>query len=115
VPNARIHARSALARLCETTRASGTDWGLGTEARSRALLSEGQAAENSYQEAIERLGRTRMRPAAARARLLYGEWLRREPPGSRSKAGTAPDGATGRSAWPYERIQPSPRPSRFGA
>jgi DNA-binding CsgD family transcriptional regulator len=65
-------------RLSETTRASGTDWALGAEARSRALLSEGEAAENCYREAIERLDRTRMRPAAARARLLYGEWLRRE-------------------------------------
>ena len=71
-------ASDALARLSETTRASGTDWALGIEARSRALLSEGQAAENYYREAIERLGRTRMRPAAARAHLLYGEWLRRE-------------------------------------
>ena len=71
-------AADALQRLCETTRASGTDWALGTEARSRALLSEGQTAENGYREAIERLGHTRMRPAAARAHLLYGEWLRRE-------------------------------------
>jgi DNA-binding CsgD family transcriptional regulator/tetratricopeptide (TPR) repeat protein len=68
----------ALRRLSETTRASGTDWALGTEARSRALLSSGETAENCYREAIERLGRTRMRPAVARARLLYGEWLRRE-------------------------------------
>jgi DNA-binding CsgD family transcriptional regulator len=71
-------ASDALRRLSETTRPSGTDWALGTEARSRALLSEGQTAENCYREAIERLDRTRMRPAAARARLLYGEWLRRE-------------------------------------
>jgi DNA-binding CsgD family transcriptional regulator len=71
-------ASDALRRLTETTRASGTDWAAGTEARSRALLSEGETAENYYREAIERLGRTRMRPAAARARLLYGEWLRRE-------------------------------------
>jgi DNA-binding CsgD family transcriptional regulator len=71
-------ASDALQRLSETTRASGTDWALGTEARSRALLSKGQAAENCYREAIERLGRTRMRPAVARAHLLYGEWLRRE-------------------------------------
>ncbi len=71
-------ASDALQRLSETTRASGTDWALGAEARSRALLSEGETAENYYREAIERLGRTRMRPAVARAHLLYGEWLRRE-------------------------------------
>ena len=71
-------ASDALQRLSETTRASGTDWAVGTEARSRALLSEGETAENCYREAIERLGRTRMRPAVARAHLLYGEWLRRE-------------------------------------
>jgi DNA-binding CsgD family transcriptional regulator/tetratricopeptide (TPR) repeat protein len=71
-------ASDALQRLAETTRASGTDWAAGTEARSRALLSAGQTAENCYREAIERLGRTRMRPAVARAHLLYGEWLRRE-------------------------------------
>ena len=73
-----VRASDALQRLSETTRASGTDWALGTEARSRALLSDGQAAEKSYREAIERLERTRMRPAAARAHLLYGEWLHRE-------------------------------------
>jgi DNA-binding CsgD family transcriptional regulator len=71
-------ASDALRRLAETTRASGTDWALGTEARSRALLSEGETAENCYREAIDRLGRTSMRPALARAHLLYGEWLRRE-------------------------------------
>ena len=71
-------ASDALQRLTETTRASGTDWAAGTEARSRALLSAGETAENYYREAIERLGRTRMRPAVARAHLLYGEWLRRE-------------------------------------
>jgi DNA-binding CsgD family transcriptional regulator len=71
-------ASGPLERLSETTRASGTDWALGAEARSRALLSEGETAEKLYREAIERLDRTRMRPAAARARLLYGEWLRRE-------------------------------------
>ena len=71
-------ASDALQRLSETTRASGTDWALGTEARSRALLSEGETAESCYREAIERLGRTRMRPALARARLLYGEWLRHQ-------------------------------------
>jgi len=71
-------ACEALQQLAETARASGTDWALGMEARSRAQLSEGDAAENLYTEAIERLGRTRVRLDLARARLLYGEWLRRE-------------------------------------
>jgi len=71
-------AADALARLAETTQAGGTDFGLGIEARSRALVSEGEAAVGCYREAIDRLGRTRLRPELARAHLLYGEWLRRE-------------------------------------
>ncbi len=71
-------AADALTRLAETTQAGGTDFGLGIEARSRALTSEGEAAEASYREAIDRLGRTQLRPELARAHLLYGEWLRRE-------------------------------------
>jgi DNA-binding CsgD family transcriptional regulator len=71
-------ADGALERIVETTRAADTDWALGIEARSRALLSEGAAAEPLYGEAIERLGRTHLRVDLARAHLLYGEWLRRE-------------------------------------
>ena len=71
-------AADALERLSRMTRASGTDWALGIEARSRALLSEGEVAERLYREAIERLARTRIRVELARARLHYGEWLRRE-------------------------------------
>jgi DNA-binding CsgD family transcriptional regulator len=71
-------AVGALERLTATTRACGTDWGLGMEARSRALLSEGKAAEDLYREAIDRLGRTRMVVDLARAHLVYGEWLRRQ-------------------------------------
>jgi DNA-binding CsgD family transcriptional regulator len=75
--NTRL-ATDATDELAETTRPGGTDWGLGIEARCRALVSEGQAADDRYREAIERLGRTRLRPELARAHLLYGEWLRRE-------------------------------------
>lgn len=71
-------APDALEQLSETAQASGTDWALGIEARSRALLSEGDAAERLYREAIERLARTRVRVELARAHLVYGEWLRRE-------------------------------------
>ena len=71
-------AADALGRLCERTQAAGTEVALGIEACSRALLSAGEPAERLYREAIQRLGGTRMRPALARAHLLYGEWLRRE-------------------------------------
>jgi DNA-binding CsgD family transcriptional regulator len=71
-------AADALTRLAPFTRAGGTDFGLGVEARCRALLSEGETAERLYREAIDRLGRTRLRPELARAHLLHGEWLRRE-------------------------------------
>jgi len=71
-------AAGALQRLAETTRAGGNDLALGIETRCRALLSDGETAERLYQEAIDRLGRTKLRPDLARAHLLYGEWLRRQ-------------------------------------
>jgi len=71
-------ATGALTRLGEQTQGTETDWALGIRARSRALLSKGDAAEGLYREAIARLGRTPLRPDFARARLLFGEWLRRE-------------------------------------
>lgn len=70
-------ATEQLGMLAERARASGTDWALGIEARSRALLCEGAAADTLYQEAIARLGRSRMVVHRARAHLVYGEWLRR--------------------------------------
>ena len=71
-------ARRLLDRLAEMARASGTDWVVGIEARSLALVSEGDDADHLYREAIERLTHTRLRLELARAHLLYGEWLRRE-------------------------------------
>jgi DNA-binding CsgD family transcriptional regulator len=71
-------AAGALACLREHTEDSDSDWALGIEARGRALLAQGDEAERLYGDAIERLGRTRLLPDFARARLLYGEWLRRE-------------------------------------
>jgi DNA-binding CsgD family transcriptional regulator len=71
-------ASAALKRLSQITSASGTRWGLGTLARSRALLASGDDAEGLFRDAIDRLGGCRMATSLARAHLLYGEWLRRE-------------------------------------
>jgi DNA-binding CsgD family transcriptional regulator len=70
-------ADDALCRLSHTTGVGGTGWAHGVEARSRALVTEGDAAEPLYRQAIEALERTRLRGELARAHLVYGEWLRR--------------------------------------
>ena len=74
----RDRASAAADRLSAIATASGTDWACGAAARSNALVSEGAAAEALHREAIDRLARTRMAAQLARARLTYGEWLRRE-------------------------------------
>jgi DNA-binding CsgD family transcriptional regulator/tetratricopeptide (TPR) repeat protein len=71
-------ARGALQRMADIAQPCGTDFALGIEARCRALLSDGAAADRLYREAIDRLSRTSLRPELARAHLLYGEWLRAE-------------------------------------
>jgi DNA-binding CsgD family transcriptional regulator len=73
----RETAERTFNRLVKRTAPSGTDWALGVEARSRALLSDGADADSLYREAIDRLGRSRGAFGLARAHLLYGEWLRR--------------------------------------
>ena len=75
---AHEEAAAALRQLEERTSAAGTDWALGVQAWSTALVSEGAVAESGYREAIERLGRSRIAIHLARAHLVYGEWLRRE-------------------------------------
>jgi len=70
--------QAALAWLSERTRFRPTEWALGIEARLRALLSDGDAADGHYREALTQLGRTRVRAELARTHLLYGEWLRRQ-------------------------------------
>ena len=71
-------AAAAMERLAERTSAAGTDLALGIEARARALVSQDDAAEALYREAVDRLGRSRFAYDLARSHLLYGEWLRRE-------------------------------------
>jgi DNA-binding CsgD family transcriptional regulator len=71
-------AVDALDRLTRKSRATGTNWALGIEARSRALVKNSVSAEPRFHEALEHLGRTKLRAELARTRLLYGEWLRRE-------------------------------------
>jgi DNA-binding CsgD family transcriptional regulator/tetratricopeptide (TPR) repeat protein len=71
-------ATEALRRLQERTQSTNEPWGLGLEARSRGLVSDGASAEAAFHEAVEQLRRTRLRPDLARAHLVYGEWLRRQ-------------------------------------
>jgi ATP/maltotriose-dependent transcriptional regulator MalT len=71
-------AKAALERLAVRTQAAGTDWALGLEARSRALLVADEACEELYTEGIERLARCRIATELARAHLVYGEWLREQ-------------------------------------
>jgi DNA-binding CsgD family transcriptional regulator len=70
-------AREAVERLAALTAPPGGDWALGALAGARAQIAEGPDAEAFFREAIERFERVAMPLLAARARLTYGEWLRR--------------------------------------
>jgi DNA-binding CsgD family transcriptional regulator len=78
-------AAGALRRLTEITESSGTAWALGVAARSRALLSEGDAAERLYEEAIAHLSSASAGAELARAHLLFGEWLQSEARGGEAR------------------------------
>jgi DNA-binding CsgD family transcriptional regulator len=71
-------AARALENLGEMASAAGTDWVLGVGARCRALLADGETAEDFYRASIGHLQRTRQPVDLARSHLVYGEWLRRE-------------------------------------
>jgi ATP/maltotriose-dependent transcriptional regulator MalT len=75
--DATSRARNTLKRMTEKANATETDWALGIEARSRALLDGGADAEDAFRDAVDHLDRTRLRGELARTHLLYGEWLRR--------------------------------------
>ncbi|TDC50295.1 LuxR family transcriptional regulator [Jiangella ureilytica] len=81
-------AHSAFEQLTSFTRASGTEAALAVEAGRRALLLAGADAEDAFRESIERLARTTLRVEHARARLRYGEWLRRAGVDRRAEART---------------------------
>jgi DNA-binding CsgD family transcriptional regulator len=71
-------ATAALEVVRSQVEACRTDFGLGTLARSEALLSSGQVAEDLYVEAIARLDHPQARLQFARAHLVFGEWLQQE-------------------------------------
>jgi DNA-binding CsgD family transcriptional regulator len=71
-------AKAAFAQLEQRSSLSSTPWARGIEARSRALLTEDEAAEALYREAVDQLARSRVVVHHARAQLIYGEWLRRQ-------------------------------------
>ncbi|WP_447035490.1 helix-turn-helix transcriptional regulator [Streptomyces sp. DSM 118878] len=96
-------AAAALVRLEERAAASGTEWARGVLSRSRALLSDGQAADRLYQEAIGQLRRSRVTVHLARTHLVYGEWLSREDrtADAREQLGTAFDMLHGAGAGAF--------------
>jgi AAA ATPase domain len=105
------HGADALQRLSERARAGGTDWGLGIEAQSRALVTDGEAAEHLYREAIQRLGRTRVATALARAQLLDGSGCAGSAAvTTRASSCAPPIGGSRRSAW---RRSPSAPPVSY--
>ena len=71
-------AAQAREQLGERTAAAGTDWALGVQCLADALAGPPGQAEEHYREAVERLSAGQLGLPLARARLLYGEWLRRE-------------------------------------
>ena len=70
-------AEQAMARLSERATASGTGWARGLLARARALVANGDEADEQFRLALDELSRSTIATDTARTQLLYGEWLRR--------------------------------------
>ena len=119
---------AALERLTEMTHASGTEWAAGIQARSHALLSGDDTAEELYQEAIDRLGHTGYghswpaptwstengcggRTAGLMPGLSFGPpmtcWRRWECKASQNE----PGGSYWLPAWRWTRAPPLPAPT----
>jgi DNA-binding CsgD family transcriptional regulator len=73
----RALAEEALDKLRSVTEPLGNDWALGVLAMAEAQLAEGDDAEALFVDAIDRFERVRIPIMVGRARLLYGEALRR--------------------------------------
>jgi DNA-binding CsgD family transcriptional regulator len=63
--------------ICEQVRVTPTHWARGVAALIRALGADDDSGDQHYDEAIQCFVDASQRLDAARARLLYGEWLRR--------------------------------------
>src|SRR5581483_4847325 len=74
----RALAEEAFEKLARVARLAGGDWALGVLAIAEAQLRDGEEAERLHREAVERFARGRMPFLEGRARLLYGEALRRQ-------------------------------------
>jgi DNA-binding CsgD family transcriptional regulator len=71
-------AAATLKRIEARTSVCASEWALGIQAQSRALLAEREEADVRFQEALVRFGNIRADLPLARAQLLYGECLRRD-------------------------------------
>lgn len=82
------HVREAEAvaeRLAVCARLTGTDWAHGIHLRARALLADDARADALYRGSAQRLTAAGAALQAARTRLLWGEWLRRNGQAARAR------------------------------
>lgn len=73
----RAAAEDAFELLARSAQGCDTDWAAGALSSARAMLTDDPSAEGHFQRSVEHLSRTSIVVHLARARLAYGEWLRR--------------------------------------